>query len=177
MVIIKEALEESGGDEEKAIEILRKKGQDKALKKSGRETREGLVVSYVHSNNRIGVLCKLFCETDFVALNAEFQEMGKDIAMHIAAMDPKFLKPEDVPGELVEKEKEIWRAQLKNEGKPEAIWDKIMVGKEDKFRKEQSLLTQAFVKEPKITVESLIKEKIGKIGENIQVGEFVRFEL
>ena len=177
MVIVKEALQEAGGDEAKAIEILRKKGQDKALKKAGRETREGLVVSYIHSNGKMGALAKVFCETDFVARTDEFQALAKDIAMHVAAMDPKVLRPEDVPVVLVEKEREIWREQLKNEGKPEAMWEKIMIGKEDKFRKEQSLLTQAFVKEPKMTVGDLVQEKVAKIGENIQVGEFVRFEL
>ena len=177
VVNIKQALEEAAGDEEKAIEILRKKGQDKALKKSDRATKEGVVVSYIHSNGKIGSMVKIYCETDFVARTDEFQALAKDIAMHVAAMDPKVLRPEDVPVVLVEKEREIWREQLKNEGKPEAMWEKIMIGKEDKFRKEQSLLTQAFVKEPKMTVGDLVQEKVAKIGENIQVGEFVRFEL
>ncbi|TAK96869.1 elongation factor Ts [Patescibacteria group bacterium] len=177
MVIVKEALQEANGDETKAIEILRKKGQDKALKKAGRETREGLVVSYIHSNGKMGALVKVFCETDFVARTDEFQTLAKDIAMHVAAMDPKVLRPEDASVTLVEKEREIWQEQLKNEGKPEAMWEKIMAGKEDKFRKEQALLTQAFVKEPKMTVGDLVQEKVAKIGENIQLGEFVRFEL
>ena len=177
VVNIKKALEEAKGSEEKAIEILKKQGHDKALKKADRDAGEGIVVSYVHSNNRVGALVKLFCETDFVARNEEFQELGKDIAMHVTAMSPKYLKPEDVTVEEVEKEKEIWKAQLKNEGKPENIMENIMEGKEKKFREEVSLLTQPFVKDPSMQVKDLIAEKIGKIGENIQLGEFVRFEL
>lgn len=177
MVDIKKALEQAGGNEEKAIELLRKSGQAKAVKKSDRTAKEGIVASYIHSNNRIGVMVKLFCETDFVARNSDFQALAKDIAMHIAGMNPKFLKPEDVPFEIVEKEKEIWKEQLKNEGKPEAIFAKIMEGKEKKLREEMALLTQPFVKNPDITVGELIAEKIGVIGENIQVGEFVRYEL
>lgn len=177
MVNIKEALQVAGGDEEKAVEILRKKGQDKALKKAGRETKEGVVVSYIHSNNKVGAMVKLYCETDFVGRNAEFQELAKDVAMQVVAMNPQVIRPEDVSAELIAKEKEIWAEQLKNEGKPEAMLSKIMAGKEEKFRKDLALLTQAFVKDPKMTIDEVIKEKIGKIGENIQVGEFVRFEL
>jgi elongation factor Ts len=177
IVMVKQALEEAKGNEEKAIEILRKKGQAKAVKKSDREAKEGVVVSYIHSNNKVGAIVKLYCETDFVARNSEFQELAKDIAMHIVAMNPKFLRSEDVAQELVEKEKEIWTEQLKSENKPEAIMEKIMAGKEKKFREENALLSQPFVKEQEITVGDLIAEKIGKIGENIQVGEFVRYEL
>lgn len=177
VVNVKEALQEAGGDEAKAIEILRKKGQDKALKKAGRETHEGVVGYYIHSNNRIGALVTLFCETDFVARNAEFQALAKDIAMHVAATDPKVLRPEELSAEIVAKEKEIWTEQLKNEKKPEAIWEKIMAGKEAKLRQEAALLSQPFVKDPEKTIEILIKEMIGKIGENIQIGQFVRFEL
>jgi len=177
IVMVKQALEEAKGNEEKAIEILRKKGQAKAVKKSDREAKEGVVISYIHSNNKVGAIVKLYCETDFVARNSEFQELAKDIAMHIVAMNPKFLRPEDVAQELVEKEKEIWIEQLRQEKKPEAMMEKIMAGKEKKFREENSLLSQPFVKEQEITVGDLIAEKIGKIGENIQVGEFVRYEL
>jgi len=177
MVNIKEALDAAGGDEEKAIELLRKKGQDKALKKAGRETKEGVLVSYIHSNKKVGAMVKLYCESDFVGLNEEFQNLAKDIAMQVVASDPKVLRPEDVSAELIAKEREIWIEQLKNEGKPEAMLEKIMAGKEDKFRKDLALLTQPFIKEPKVTIDEVIKEKIGKIGENIQVGEFVRFEL
>lgn len=177
IVDVKKALEEAGGDEAKAVEIIRKKGQAKAIKKSDREAKEGLVVSYVHSNGKIGVLVKLFCETDFVAKTDDFKELAKDIAMHIAAMDPQCLKPEDLAKELVEKEKEIWKANLKNEGKKSEMIPKILEGKEKKLREEAALLTQKFVKNPDQSVNDLIAEKIGKIGENIQVGEFCRFEL
>ncbi len=177
MVSVKEALQEAGGNEEKAVEILRKKGQNKALKKSERKTREGIIVSYVHSNYKVGAIVKLFCETDFVAKNEEFRELGKDIAMHIVAMDPRYLKTEDVPSKIIEKEKEIWREQLKNKGKKNEIVDKALAGKEEKFKKEISLLSQPFVKNPDITIEQLIAEKVSKTGENIQVGDFMRYEI
>jgi len=177
MVDVKKALDESAGDEAKAIEILRKNGQAKALKKSDREAKEGVIGSYVHSNNKVSAMVKLYCETDFVARNEEFKELAKDIAMHISAMNPRFLSPENVSQEIISKEKEIWVEQLKNEGKSEEIMEKIMEGKEKKFKEEISLLTQSFVKNPDLTIEQLITEKIGKIGEKIQVGEFSRFEL
>lgn len=177
IVDVKKALDEAGDDEQKAIEILRAKGQQKALKKSEREAGEGVVVSYVHSNNKLGVLVKLFCESDFVARNDEFKELAKDIAMHIAAMSPEYLKPEDVPAEAVEKAKAIWLEELKNEGKAEELIEKILAGKEKKYREEISLLTQPFVKNPELTIGALISEKVAKIGENIQVGEFAKIEL
>lgn len=177
MVNIKKALEEAGGNEEKALEILKKQGHAKALKKADREAKEGVVVSYIHSNNRVGALLKLFCETDFVARNEEFQALGKDIAMHITAMNPKYIKPEDVSDDAVAKERDIWVAQLEQEGKPKEMIEKILPGKEKKFREEVALMTQAYVKDPGMTVGDLIAEKIGKMGENIQIGEFVRFEL
>lgn len=177
IVDVKKALDEAGFDDAKAIEILRKRGQDKAMKKSDRETHEGAVVSYVHSNGRIGALVKLYCETDFVARNEEFQELGRDIAMHVAASAPQYVKPEEVPAEVVAKEKEIWQEQLAAEGKPADLVDKIMTGKEEKFRNDISLLTQAFVKDPSKTVAELLAEKVHKMGENIQVGSFVRYEL
>lgn len=177
MVDIKKALEESNGDEVKAMEILRKKGQEKAMKKTDRSTQEGVVASYVHSNSRVGAMVKLLCETDFVARNEEFKELAQEIAMHITAMNPKYIKPEEVEEGVVAKEKEIWTEQLKNEGKPENLVANILAGKEKKFREELALLTQPFVKNPDQTIEELIKEKIGKIGENIQVGEFKRIEL
>ena len=177
MVAIKKAVDEAGGDEEKAIEILRKQGQSKAAKKADRDAKEGVVVSYIHSNNKVGALIKLLCETDFVARNEEFVALAKDIAMHTTAMNPRFIKPEDMPSEFVEKEKEIWRALLVQEGKPAEMIEKIMLGKEKKFREESALLTQPFVKNPEITIGELIVEKIGKMGENIQVGQISRIEL
>ncbi|MFZ2975627.1 MAG: translation elongation factor Ts [Candidatus Moraniibacteriota bacterium] len=177
MVDIKKALEEANGDEAKAIELLRKRGQEKASKKSERSTQEGVVVSYIHSNSRVGAIVKLLCETDFVARNEEFKKLAEDIAMHITAMNPKYIKPEDVLQEIVDKEKEIWIEQLKNEGKPENLMANILAGKEKKFREELSLMAQPFVKNPDQTIGDLVKEKIGKIGENIQVGKFYRIEL
>lgn len=177
IVDVKKAFDEAGGDEAKAIEILRKRGQDKAMKKGDRETHEGLVVSYIHSNKRVGALIKLYCETDFVARNEEFQELGRDIAMHVVASYPLYLKPEDVPADAIEKEKEIWRAQLVTEGKPADLMEKIMAGKEQKFRSDVALLTQPFVKDPTKTVADLLTEKVHKIGENIQIGNFVRYEM
>lgn len=176
VVVIKKALDEAGGNEEKAIEILRKQGQSKAAKKADRAANEGVVVSYVHSN-KVGALVKLLCETDFVARNVEFVELAKDIAMHIAAMNPTFIKPEDVSIELLEKEKEIWKVQLEQEGKPLEMMEKIMLGKEKRFREESALLAQAFVKNPEVTVGELIVAAIGKMGENIQIGEISRIEL
>lgn len=176
MVAIKKAVDEAGGDEEKAIEILRKQGDSKAAKKADRVTKEGVVVSYVHSN-KVGALVKLLCETDFVARNEEFVTLAKDIAMHITAMSPKFIKPEDMPIEMIEKEKEIWRALLEQEGKSPEMMEKIMVGKEKKFREESALLTQSFVKNPEITINELIVAAIGKMGEKIEVGEMSRIEL
>lgn len=177
IVDVKKALDEAGFDEAKAIEILRKRGQDKAMKKSDRETHEGLVVSYVHSNGRIGTVVKLYCETDFVSRNEEFQELGRDIAMHIAALAPLVVKPEEVSDEVVAREKAIWQEQLATEGKPADLVEKILVGKEEKFRNDVALLGQSFVKDPAKTVGALLTEKIHKLGENIQVGSFIRYEL
>ena len=177
IVDVKKALDEAGFDDEKAIEILRKRGQDKAMKKSDRETHEGIVVSYVHGNGRVGAIIKLYCETDFVARNEEFQELGRDIAMHIVASAPQCVKPEEVSAETIAKEREIWKEQLAQEGKSAPLMEKIMVGKEEKFRSDKALLSQAFVKDPSKTVGELLTEKIHKIGENIQVGSFVRYEL
>jgi elongation factor Ts len=177
MVDIKKALEEAQGDEAEAIKILRKKGKEKASKKAQRSTQEGVVVSYIHSNNRVGAMVKLLCETDFVARNEEFKQLAKDIAMHITAMNPTCVKPEEITDKMVEEEKEIWKEQYKDEKKPAELIANILKGKEKKFRQEQALLTQAFVKNPEQTVGDLIADKIGKIGENIQVGDFTRLEL
>ena len=174
---IKKALTEAGGDENKAIEMLRKRGQEKASKKSERSTEEGVVVSYIHSNKKVGAIIKLYCETDFVARNEEFVNLARDIAMHITALNPKYINPEDVPQEIVEKEKEIWKAQIEGEKKSKEIIGKILQGKEKKFREEIALLSQPYVKDPEITIKHLIAEKIGKIGENIQIGGFSRLEL
>jgi elongation factor Ts len=177
IVEVKKALDEAKGNEEQAIEILRKNGQAKAVKKGDRETAEGVVVSYIHSNQRVGALVKLACETDFVARNEEFQELAHDIAMHITALAPKYIRPEEVTEVDLAKEKEIWAEQLANEGKPAEMLEKILGGKEAKFRNESALLTQPFIKNPDVTIEQLITEKIHKLGENIQVTSFVRYEM
>lgn len=178
IVDIKKALDEAGGDETQAIDILRKRGQDKALKKGNRDTHEGTVVSYVHGHGRVGVLLKLYCETDFVARNDEFRELAHDIAMHIAALAPTCVRPEEVASEVVAHERTIWEEQLASgPKKPAELIEKILFGKEKKFREESALLSQPFVKDQDKTVGDLITEKIHKIGENIQVGGFVRYEI
>ncbi len=177
IVEVKKALEEAGGDEEKAITLLKKRGEAKALKRTDREAHEGIVTTYIHSNARVGVMLSLLCETDFVARNDDFKELGRDLAMHIAALAPLYLAPEDVPADIVAKERVIWEEQVKNEGKPAEIAEKILAGKEKKFREEISLLSQSFVKDPSKTVADLLTENIHKIGEKIQVGKFVRYEI
>ncbi len=177
MQACKKALEEASGDEGKAVDILRKKGEAKAVERGVRSTGEGIVVSYIHSNNKIGVLVQLGCETDFVARSPDFQQLGRDIAMHVAAMNPLVMAPEEVAPELVEKEREIWKAQLAKEGKPQAMFDKILVGKEKKFREEIALLKQPFVKDPEMNVEKLVSDAVLKLGENIKVVRFTRYAL
>ncbi len=177
VVDAKEALDESKGDVEKAITILREKGKVKAAKKAERETNEGVVASYVHSNNKIAVLVSLVCETDFVARNEKFQELGRNIAMQIAAMDPLVVSPDDGSEEEVAKEKELVEKQLKEDKKPKDIQEKIIKGKLTKFREDRALLKQDFVKEPEKTIEQLIQEAIQELGENISVREFVRLSI
>lgn len=177
IIEVKKALDEAEGNEESAIRILRERGAAKAVKKTEREAKEGVVAMYLHSNGRVGAMVKLFCETDFVARNDEFQALGRDIAMHVTAMNPVVVSPEEVSSEAVEKEKVIWIEQLKQEGKPEELSEKILAGKEKKFRDENALLSQAFVKDPSKTVRDLLSENVQKIGENIQIGSFVRYEI
>lgn len=177
MMACKKALEESSGDIQKAIEYLRKRGEAKAAERTERSTSQGVVESYIHSNNKVGVLIQLGCETDFVANNEDFRSAARDIAMHVAAMNPLTLSPDDVSSELIEKEREIWREQLNNEGKKEAMMDNILKGKEKKFREESSLLKQAYVKNPEITIEQLLLDMVNKMGENIKVVRFCRYSL
>lgn len=174
---IKNALEEASGDAEKAKEILRKKGAAIAAKKESRQAKEGVVVSYVHAGGRVGVLLKLYCETDFVARTQEFQDLARDLAMHVAAMDPSYISREDIPKGVLDKEKEIYKEQIKDSGKSADITSKIIDGKIDKFVSEVSLLGQVFIKDQDKTIAKLVEEGIAKLGENIQVGEFVRYEL
>ncbi len=177
MMDCKKALTETDGHMEKAAEYLREKGIASASKKAGRLAAEGLVESYIHSNGRIGVLVEINCETDFVAKTDEFKSFVKDIAMHIAAANPSFLTRDEVPQELVEKEREILKQQALNEGKPEKIVEKMVEGRIDKYYKEICLLEQPFVKDSDKTIEQLVKEQIAKIGENINIRRYVRYEL
>ena len=177
IVDVKKALEESKGDEEKAIEILRKKGEKIAVKKQDRQMREGIIAFYSHSNNKMAALVEITCETDFVAKTQEFQEMGREIAMQVVAMDPEYLFPEDIPQDVLEKEKDIMQEQLKKEGKPKKMWDKIIEGKLNKYYAEVCLLKQLFIKDDKKTIEKLVTEKIAKLGENIKVVRFVIYSL
>lgn len=173
----KNALEEAGGDFEKAIDILRKKGAAKAAKRAGKIAAEGKVISYIHGEGKIGVLLELNSETDFVAKNEKFLELGQDIAMHIAAMNPKYLTREEVQTEELEHEKDVYREQLKAEGKPEEIMNKIIEGKINKYYSEICLLEQPFIKDEDKTIEQLLIEKSGEIGEKVSLRRFARYEL
>ncbi|HBX23785.1 MAG TPA: translation elongation factor Ts [Desulfotomaculum sp.] len=177
MMDCKKALVETNGDVAKAGDYLREKGLAAAAKKAGRVTAEGLVESYIHGGGKIGVLVEINCETDFVAKTDEFKALVRDIAMQIAAAKPEYVSREEVPEELITKEKEILAVQAANEGKPEKIIQKMVEGRIEKFYKELCLLEQPFVKDPDKTVKQLIAEKISKIGENISMRRFVRFEL
>jgi len=173
----KKALEESKGDLEKAILILRKRGYDRAKKKMARETSEGIIGSYIHSNKKIGVLVEVNCETDFVARNQEFQDLVKNIAMHIAATSPKYLSPEDIPQKELEEEKEIIREQFKDSGKPPEVIERIVEGKLKKFYEEVCLLNQPYIKDPSMTINQLVSYYISKFGENIKIKRFIRYQL
>ena len=177
MMDCKRALTEANGDPAKATEILRKTGAMRAAKRQDRETREGLIHSYIHTGGKIGVLVELNCETDFVARTDEFQQLAKDIAMHIAATDPDFIIRKEVPTDLVEKEKEIYREQATQSGKPEKVLDKIVDGRLEKYYQEVCLLEQAFIKNPDASIGRLVQETAVKVGENIQVRRFARFQL
>ena len=173
----KQALTECEGDLDKAVDFLRKKGLATAAKRAGRAMTAGTVMSYIHMGGKLGVLVEVNCETDFVAKNDDFQEFSKNIAMHIAATNPLGIQPEDIPEAVIDKEKEIYRAQALELGKPDNIVDKIAEGKLQKFIKDSCLLNQPYVRDPEITVGDLLNELIAKIGENIQIRRFVRFQL
>jgi elongation factor Ts len=173
----KRALSEAGGDMDKALDILRQKGQAIAAKKAVRETREGVIGSYIHAGGRIGVLAEINCETDFVARNPEFQELVKDITMQIAWSNPSYLRREEVPPSVLEKEREIYRAQARETGKSEHVIEKIVDGKIEKFLNDSCLLEQPFIKDSSVTLNDLIRRKIAKTGENISVKRFVRYQL
>jgi elongation factor Ts len=171
------ALAEVGGDFDKAIEFLRRKGLASAEKKAGREARDGSVGSYIHAGGKLGVLVEVNCETDFVAKTPDFQELVKDVAMQVAAANPRYVSREEIPGEVIEAERRIYTEQAKDSGKPQPVWEKIATGKLDKFYSDVCLLEQAFVKNPEISVRDLIAQRIAKLGENIVVRRFARFRL
>ncbi len=177
MMDCKKALVESQGDLDKAVDFLRKKGALKAATREGRATSEGRIGSYIHMNGKIGVLVELNCESDFVAKTDQFAELVKDLCMHVAASSPQWISPDEVPEEVVAKEKEIYMSQAKQAGKPDKMLDKIADGKLKKFYSEVCLLEQSFVKDTDKSVAELIKEKIAQLGENITVGRFCRFQL
>jgi elongation factor Ts len=177
MMDCKKALSECDGDIDKSIEFLRKKGLATAAKRAGRALTEGTIQSYIHMGGKLGVLVEISCETDFVAKNEDFKEFAKNIAMHIAATSPLGIKPEDVPQETIEKEKEIYRAQALEMGKPEKIVEKIVEGKLNSFYKENCLLNQPYVRDPDRTISDYLNELIAKIGENISIKRFVRYQI
>ncbi|MBF6596406.1 MAG: translation elongation factor Ts [Thermaceae bacterium] len=174
---VKKALEDGAWDMEKATTLLRERGALKAAKKSEREAREGIIGSYIHHNGRVGVMLELNSETDFVARNEEFQKLAKDLAMHIAMANPRYVSTEEVSAEDLEKERQIYTQQLLNEGKPQNIAEKAAEGRLKKFYEETVLLEQPFVKDDKLKVGDVIKAAVAKIGENIQVKRFARFEV
>ena len=176
MMDCKQALVESDADIDKAIDFLRKKGLATAQKRAGRAMTEGTVQSYIHMGGKLGVLVEVNCETDFVAKNEDFIAFAKNIAMHIAASNPLGIRSEDVPQEIVNREKEIYQAQALEMGKPESVVPKIVEGKMNKFFKDNSLLNQPYVRDPELSIEDLLNELIAKIGENITIRRFVRFQ-
>jgi elongation factor Ts len=177
MMDCKKALQECGGDFDKAMKFLREKGIADAAKRSGKATREGVVFSYIHPGNKIGVMVEINCETDFVARTPDFQNFAKDVAMHIAASNPQFVQRDEVPQKLVDAERDLLKSQAKESGKPDNVLDKIVEGRIDKFYAQICLLEQPFIKDMNMTVEELLKEQIGKIGENIQIRRFTRYQL
>jgi len=177
MMDAKAALEETGGDLAKAAELLRKKGMAKADKKAERATKEGLIFSYLHANGKLGALVELYCETDFVAKTPQFLELGHDLALQVAAVNPTYVRREDVPVEIIEKEKEIYRAEIAGQNKPAEIVEKIIEGKLNKYYSDNCLLDQLFIKDDTKTVGDIVKEKVGTLGENMQVGRIARLNL
>jgi len=177
MMDCKKALEKTDGDMEKAVDLLRQKGLAIAAKRAGRATSEGVIETYIHAGGKLGVMVELGCETDFVAKNDDFKEFARDIAMHIAAANPISISREEVPSEVISREKEIYVQQALDSGKPEAIVEKMVTGKIEKFMAEIVLLEQKFVKNPDLTIQDLLNELVGRIGENISVKRFARFQI
>lgn len=177
MMDCKKALEETNGDVEKAVELLRKKGAAVAAKRSGKETAQGIVSAYIHPGDQVGVLIEINCETDFVAQNEQVKQLARDLGMHIAALKPLFISPEDVDAKFLEQEKDILRTQLANSGKPEKMIDQILQGKLQKLYSEICLLDQPFVKNDQLTVRQVLEELMAKTGESIKVRRFARYEI
>lgn len=178
MMDCKKALDEANNDYDKALIILRKKGEARAEKKiAERKAQEGIVYSYIHSNNKSGAMIEIFCETDFVARTDDFKNLAHEITLQIVAMSPDYLSPEEIPAEVIEKEKDVYRAQLKAEGKPDEMIEKILEGKLSKFYEDVCLLKQPFVKDDKLKIEDLIKQVIAKTGEKIELGKFANFQI
>ncbi len=177
MMDCKKALEEAGGDIDKAVDILRKRGAAKADKRAGREATQGLIASYVHHNGRVGVLLEVNCETDFVANTEEFKQLAKDLTHQIASAAPIALRREDIPADVIAKEREIYRAQVAGEKKPDHVKEKIVEGRINSFYEDRVLLEQKFVRDASKTIGDLVKELAAKTGENVRVRRFVRFEL
>lgn len=177
MMDCKNALAACEGEIEKAVDYLREKGLAKAAKKADRHAAEGMVFSYIHNNAKLGVLLELNCETDFVARTAEFQTLGKEISMHIAASNPSYINIEDVPADDLERERDVIRGQAREEGKPEAMLDRIVEGRVNKFYEENCLMEQKYIRDPDKKIKDLIVNEIAKIGENIVIGRFSRFAI
>jgi elongation factor Ts len=177
MMDCKSALSEADGDMEKAVDILRKKGLASAAKRSGRATKDGMVGHYIHMGGKVGVLAEVNCETDFVARTPDFQTLAKEIAMHIAAADPKYVRREDIPADVLEKEKEIYRAQFEGSGKPANVVEKIVEGKLESYYAQVVLLDQPSVRDPNVTIKQMVASAAAKTGENVTVSRFVRFKL
>ena len=171
------ALKETQSDIEKAVDLLRQRGLAAAQKKAGRETREGVIASYIHAGSKIGVLVEINCETDFVARNDEFRELVKDVALQIAAAQPAYVRREDVPAEEVDREQAIYQAQAKELGKPAAALEKIVKGKLEKFYQDHCLMEQSFIKNPNVTITEILTEHIARLGENITIARFTRYQL
>jgi len=173
----KKALVACDGNIDKAIDVLREKGLAKAVSKSSREAGDGMIFTYIHAGGKLGVLVELNCETDFVARTEDFQGLGREIAIQVAATDPSFIRPEDVPTDVVEHEKSLYRVQLEAEKKPEQVWDKIIEGKLGAYYKENCLMQQPYIRDESKTIEELVKAMIAKTGENIVVARFARFKI
>jgi elongation factor Ts len=177
MMDCKAALGEAGGDQEKAIEILRKKGLASAAKRAGRATNNGMIGHYIHMGGKVAVLVEVNCETDFVARTEDFQALAKEVAMHIAAADPRYVRREDVPADVLDKEKEIYRAQFAGSGKPANVVEKIVEGKLESFYAQACLLDQPSVRDPSVTIKQMVAASTAKTGENVNIARFVRFKL